>query len=152
MAHSEDLKATAMTLWDAHRPQLRSDNAAATVVADLLERQGYKVSEGSVRAWAKRKNINCDIVEKYEGKKLSLAALFEDSMRRVFDLGMSDEKIKQASFRDLSVFLGIAAEKHQLLTGQPTSIEGQRGSLWDHINSVSKNDNSKNGKHEPTSG
>lgn len=138
MAHSEELKSTAIALFEAQRVHTSDDVAARRSAGIIQDTYKQKVNSRSIKRWAAGENINADIVRNVKDKKKLLADVFEDIAHRLLG-AVTDDKLKTAYPDRLVKAAKDAAETMQLLRGAPTSIEGQSGSLWEHINSVSKN-------------
>ena len=148
MAHSDEIKATAIALFEAERAHTSEDLAARRVSKALLETYKKKVSIRSIKRWASGEHVSTEATEDASAKKQILADLFEDLARDAL-AGITPEKIKTASVAHLATIAGIAVDKMQLLRGEATSrnVEPQRaGSLWDHINRVSAEHANPNGQ------
>ena len=143
MAHSDEIKAAALALFEAERAHTSEDEAARRVSKALQKTYSIKVSSRSIKRWSHGENVNADVDRNVQEKKKALSDLFEALARDAVG-GITDEKIKTASVAHLATVAGIAVDKMQLLRGEATSrnVETERpGSLWDHINRVSKNGN-----------
>ena len=144
MAHSDEIKVTAIVLFEAARTHTSEAAASARVAQVIAETHKTKITGRTVRRWAKeRRNIRPELDKTVQDKKKQLADLFEETALRLLG-GVTDDKLKTAYPDRLVKAARDAAETMQLLRGGATSrnVETQRaGSLWDHINSVSKNGN-----------
>ncbi len=148
MAHSDEIKATAVALFEAARTHTSDDEAARRVSKSLLETCKKKVSTCSIKRWARGEHVNTEALKDAGEKKQLLADLFEALARDAIG-GITPEKIEKASVAHLATVAGIAVDKMQLLRGEATSrnVETQRaGSLWDHINRVSEEHAQRNGQ------
>ena len=100
----------------------RLANPEASFV-DIAKATG--VSKSTVRDYLRRLEMR-PTPEWLEAKKVKQAELAEDyaKLARASAHAITDEKLEDASPRDLAVISGIATDKHLLLTGQPTAIFG----------------------------
>ena len=141
MAHSDEIKAAAIALFKAESAHTSDDTAARRVSEAILETYSKKVSVRSIQRWAAGEHVSVEAAKDASEKMMVLADLFEALARDAIG-GITPDKIKTASVAHLATVAGIAVDKMQLLRGEATSrnVEVQSpGSLWDHINSVSKN-------------
>ncbi len=148
MAHSDEIKAAALALFTAERAHVSEDLAARRVSKALQETYKKPVSASSIKRWVSGTHVNDEALKDAGEKMEKLSDLFESLARGALS-GITPEKIEKASVAHLATVAGIAVDKMQLLRGEATSrnVERSAGSLWDHINRVSKDAAQRNGRH-----
>lgn len=89
------------------------------------------VPRGTLRGWrdasAADAGRQAAIADQTEEQKERLGDVLEGFIRRVFSVGITDEKLKAADVKDLVLAAAVAVDKMQLLRGEPTDINEQRG-------------------------
>ena len=132
---SEINGARALKANGGHNALERRDPELAAAVADYRLSNPKASFSKIAKATGVRKSTVRDYVRRLEmrptpewlgTKKVKQADLAEDyaKLAQASAHAITDDKLQEASPRDLAVISGIAADKHLLLTGQPTAIFG----------------------------
>lgn len=120
--------------------------------ASLTARQ-TGVPRKTITYWRDKKATNerdVAISDKTQEEEEDLGNMLESFIRRVFNVGLTDDKLKEAPIEKLVLAAAVAVDKMQLLRGHPTDINEQRGlSVLQQFNQqISGNGYNGNGKHE----
>lgn len=105
----------------AHDPEIRAKALELTdkgLTPAKIAKQ-LNIPRATVYYW-----LDAEATSKTLGNSLDLAAKFKSAANLFVDLAV--KKAKKASFAHLMTAAGIAVDKSQLLSGQPTSIHEER--------------------------
>lgn len=116
--YSDREKGEALALLDAN-----GGNVQATA-------QALRIPDSTLGQWAQGQGVNSDAEAVRRRTSLELADKFEDVLVRILG-GVTGKKIDEAGLKDLMIAAGIAAEKRNLMRGEPTAInETQAREAW----------------------
>lgn len=108
MAHSDAQKAEALAALAAN-----GGNVARTA-------RQIGVPATTLTKWSKGVNVNGDVTEKGEEKRIGLADRLETLAHQIVD--RLPEKFDDATAQQLATTLGITVDKMQILRGKPSQI------------------------------
>lgn len=118
MAYTDDDRAAALATLEANRGNLNETSRATGISPRTLNR------------WASENAAHKTAVEKrLPHARASLSERLSDVAHQLLDV--IPDKLTDANLREIAVTLGIAIDKAQLLTGNPTSREEVLSGLSD---------------------